>query len=119
MNETQNQNQKVWYPNFPILSRLINIETPQNILVKSLFVVFLVVCGIIAAIIDVIIFWIILSILRGLKWIAKEILQEIIHTFLAKILAISAIVIIAFLVFVIIKSGAWVRLYDGCVAFAQ
>ncbi len=105
---------KIWYKDFPITSRLLNVDCPQGFWAKFFFVPELCIGCIFTFCIDIVFGWIILNIVRGIKWIAKEIIKVIIESFLAKVLAISAFAIFGFLVFVLIKSGTWEKLYDFC-----
>lgn len=105
---------KVWYDDFPVSSKLLNVECPSGFWAKCLFIPEIVLGCLCTICIDIVFCWIILSLLRCIKWLAKEILEVFVKSFLAKVLAISAFAIFGFLVFVLIKSGTWEKLYDFC-----
>ena len=110
---------KVWYDDFPISSKLLNIDYPKGFWKLCLFIPIFCIGIIFTIVSDFVIFWAFLSIWRGIKWLAKKLLQEIIEKFIAKVLAISAFAIMVFLIFVIIKSGSWEKIYATCAELLQ
>ena len=101
-----------WYSDFPIMSCLLNVECPKEAGWKIAYIVAEIFGCIVAFVLDIVFCFLLYGILKGCKWLIKECLKVIIQNFLAKVLSISAIVIIGFLIFVIIKSGQWERIYE-------